>query len=115
MKQQLTLRNMLLALPLLVAVAIGANAQGTTPSISSLSLSQGPVGMGFVVTGANFGNLQGSSTIKVNTSSLTVVSWTDTSITVQVPAGAATGNVVVTVSGNSSNGVPFTIKAPFGC
>jgi len=31
---------------------------------------------------------------------------------VPVPAGATTGNVVVTVAGEASNGVPFTVSAP---
>jgi hypothetical protein len=37
------------------------------------------------------------------------VSWSSTSILVPVPSGATTGNVVVTVGGVSSNGVPFTV------
>jgi len=31
-----------------------------------------------------------------------------------VPAGATTGNVVVTVTGLASNGVSFTVKVPPG-
>lgn len=94
-----------------------------TPSIASLSLGggavmsspQGPVKMGFVITGTNFGSAQGSSTATLNGATLTIVSWTNTSITVDVPAGATSGNVIVTVSGNNSNGVSFTVISPFGC
>jgi len=35
--------------------------------------------------------------------------WGDTSVTVQVPTGATTGNIIVTVSSTASNGVPFTV------
>ena len=38
-----------------------------------------------------------------------VGSWTLNSITVTVPSGAATGNVVVNVGGLNSNSLPFTI------
>ena len=38
-------------------------------------------------------------------------SWSATSIVVPVPAGATTGNVVVTVGGVASNGVSFTVLA----
>ena len=39
-------------------------------------------------------------------------SWSATSITATVPAGATTGNVVVTVGGVGSNGVAFTVVVP---
>ena len=39
----------------------------------------------------------------------TATNWTPTSIVTPVPSGAATGNVVVTVSGLQSNGVLFTV------
>lgn len=97
----------------------GTNSNGAlftvTPEISGLSLSVGPVKMGFVINGTTFGGSQGTSTVKIGTSSLTVLSWTATSITVQVPAGAVTGNVVVTVASHSSNGVNFAVSSPFGC
>ena len=37
-----------------------------------------------------------------------MVSWSNTAIVIQVPSAAATGNLVVTAGGGSSNGVPFT-------
>jgi hypothetical protein len=43
------------------------------------------------------------------TAATTINTWTITSITVIVPTGATTGNVVVTVAGSASNGVPFTV------
>jgi hypothetical protein len=89
------------------------------PTITGLSLTQGPLQMGFVITGANFGATQPQgSTVKIGSTSLTVVSWAPTgnSITVQLPAsGAASGSVVVTIGGAASNGWQFTVVSPFSC
>jgi hypothetical protein len=82
------------------------------PTISSLSLTQGPVGASFTINGANFGSPQGSSTVTFNGTLATPSSWTSSSINVAVPAGATTGNVVVTVNGVASNGVNFTVTPP---
>jgi hypothetical protein len=72
--------------------------------------------MGFVIAGSNFGMTQGTSVVKLGTTPITsVVSWNDSSIVVQVPTAASTGNVMVTVNGASSNGVNFTVVAPFSC
>ena len=79
------------------------------PSISSLTLADGPVGSSLTIAGANFGVAQGSSTVKFNGTSATVSTWSATGITVTVPAGATTGNVVVTVSGQASNGISFSV------
>ena len=82
------------------------------PSISGLSLTQGPVGAGFTINGANFGSSQGTSTATLNGAPLTVTSWIANMINVTVPSGATTGNVVVTVGGVASNGVLFTVTPP---
>src|SRR6266404_3265559 len=59
-------------------------------------------------TGTNVGTAQGSSTVTFNGNTAAAASaWSATSITVVVPAGATTGNVVVTVFGVASNGSPF--------
>src|SRR5215831_15566203 len=80
------------------------------PSINSLSPTSGTTGTLVTITGTGFGSSQGSSTVKFNGTIATVTSgnWTDTSIKVNVPSGATTGNVVVTVL-TPSNGVNFTI------
>src|SRR5205823_2605014 len=52
-----------------------------------------------------------SSTVSFNGTTATVTSWSPASIGVTV-AASTTGNVVVTVHGQASNGVPFTIPAP---
>src|SRR6266550_798774 len=80
------------------------------PTITSLSQNAGAVGASITITGTNFGTAQGSSTVTFNGNTAAAASaWSATSITVLVPAGATTGNVVVTVFGVASNGSPFTI------
>src|SRR6266403_390296 len=83
------------------------------PTITSLSQNAGAVGASITITGTNFGTPQGSSTVTFNGNTAAAASaWSATSITVLVPAGATTGNVVVTVFGVASNGSPFTIVLP---
>ena len=82
-----------------------------TSSITSLNPTSGPVGTGVTITGTNFGSSQGTSTVTFNGTAGTPTSWSATSIVVPVPAGATTGNVVVTVGGVASNGVSYTVTA----
>jgi IPT/TIG domain len=91
-----------------------ANAPVIAPP---LSLSQGPAGMGFTINGANFGpnDAAPNTYVELNGTIMNTISWSNTSIIVQVPTGATTGNVVVTVGGVPSQGVPFTVVPPFGC
>ncbi len=85
------------------------------PSITSLSPTFGPVGTSVTIAGANFGSMQGTSTVTFNgISAGTATSWSPTSIVIPVPAGATTGNVVVTESGVASNGVSFTVTSSSG-
>src|SRR6202049_2133013 len=96
-----------------VVHASGVDSNGSTftvfPSISSLSPTSGAVGASITIAGLNFGSTQGTSTVKFNGTTATVTSWSTTSIVATVPNGATTGNVVVTVGGNASNGVSFTV------
>jgi IPT/TIG domain len=85
------------------------NLGGTTPTITSLSPTSGPVGTAVTITGTNFGSTQGTSTVTFNGTAAAVTSWSATSLATSVPTGATTGNVVVTVGGVASNGVSFTV------
>jgi IPT/TIG domain/Bacterial Ig-like domain (group 2) len=78
-------------------------------NIASITPSSAHVGEAVVISGTNFGNTQGSSTVKFNGTAATATNWSATSITVTVPSGATTGNVVVTVGGVASNGMSFTV------
>ena len=97
-----------------VVVTVGGTASDgvsftVTPAINSLSPIVGPEGATVVITGTSFGAMQGTSTVSFNGVTATPTGWSDTSITVTVPAGATTGPVVVTVGGQGSNGVSFTV------
>ncbi len=97
-----------------VVVTVGgtaSNGVGFTvpPVISSVSPASGPAATVITITGTNFGATQGSSTVAFNGTTATPSSWSATSIAVPVPNGATTGNIVVTVAGNASNGVGFTV------
>jgi hypothetical protein len=84
------------------------------PSIVSLTPASGLSGTVVTITGTNFGVTQGASSITFNGTTATPTGWSATSIVVPVPAGATTGNVVVTVGGLASNGVLLTVSAPPG-
>jgi len=99
--------------------AVPVNAGGTTtenvalstPTIAALTPSSGPVGTVVAIAGSYFGALLASSTVTFGGTAATPTLWSNSSITVPVPTGAKTGNVVVTVGGAASNGVHFTLGA----
>jgi hypothetical protein len=93
-------------------IAVKVNNTVPAPSITSLNPASGLVGTPVTITGANFGAMQGASTVTFNGIAATPTGWSGTSIVAPVPAGATTGNVVVTVGGVASNGVSFTITVP---
>jgi uncharacterized repeat protein (TIGR01451 family) len=82
------------------------------PVINSLSPSSGGIGSSVSILGQNFGSSQGASTVRFSGVLAAVSGWTATQINTTVPSGATSGNVVVTVGGAASNGVPFTVSAP---
>jgi YD repeat-containing protein len=82
------------------------------PAVTSATPPAALVGQSVVVAGTNFGAVQGTSTIRFNGIAAAPTAWSDTQITVPVPAGAATGNIVVTVSGSGSPGFAFTVILP---
>jgi YD repeat-containing protein len=96
-------------------LAVPVNAGGTatqnvslsTPNIGALTPAAAPVGTVIVISGTNFGVSQGTVTFDGTTATPTL--WTNTNITVPVPTGAKTGNVVVTAGGAASSGVKFTV------
>jgi IPT/TIG domain len=80
-----------------------------TPAITSISPASGRVGSQVTIAGISFGSTQGSSAVTFGGVGAPVASWTVNSITATVPAGAASGNVVVNAGGLPSNAVPFTV------
>src|SRR6266446_4046230 len=94
----------------------GGGGTPPAPSIASLNPVSGVIGTSVTLTGANFGATQGTSTVMFNGIAATATSWSATSIAASVPAGATSGNVVVTVGSVASNGVNFTVpsSSPMG-
>jgi len=80
------------------------------PGITSLSPASGTVGSTVFVGGVNFDAAQGGSTVTFNGTNATVTSWSNTLITALVPSQATSGNVSVTVGGQTSNTIPFTVS-----
>ncbi|HVO64555.1 MAG TPA: IPT/TIG domain-containing protein [Terriglobales bacterium] len=80
------------------------------PSITSVSPTSGLAGSVVTISGANFGSTQGSGLVTVNGTTAPVTTWSSTSITVSVPLGATTGNIIVFASGVNSNGASFTVE-----
>src|ERR1700693_1643170 len=92
----------------------GGNSMPRSPSptITSLTPNSGARGTAVTITGTNFGTTQRTSTVTFNGTTTPAPSWSATSITTSVPAGATTGNVVVKVGGVASNGMSFTVTTP---
>jgi RHS repeat-associated protein len=89
------------------------------PVITSISRPQAPAHGTVTITGSGFGPNQwipngGSVTyvgsVDLNGVGAGVVSWSDTSITVQLPSNATSGPLTVTKYNATSNGVPITIE-----
>jgi hypothetical protein len=80
------------------------------PQLTGLSANYGALYAIVSLHGTGFGALQGSSTVTFNGIAATASTFTNTAITVTVPYRAATGNVIVTVAGQPSNGIPFSVE-----
>jgi streptogramin lyase len=101
-----------LASPVVTPTVANLTGSPVSPGITNILPNPAAVGTSVTITGTNFGATQGGSTVTFNGTTASPTSWSATSITVPVPAGATTGNVVVTVSGLASNGYSFTVSPP---
>jgi RHS repeat-associated protein len=82
----------------------------SAPAITDIDPMYAPVGGVITITGSNFGASQGrGDQVTVSGLAAPVTSWSDTTITVQVPNGATSGYVGVWKSGVASNGFPFSV------
>ena len=103
-----------------VRVNVGAASSNSTvnfnvltPVINGFTPSRGAAGTQVQVSGSGFGGTQGTSTLSFNGVSASVVSWTDTLLTVTVPATATSGTISATVNGVSSpHSLNFTVPDP---
>jgi regulation of enolase protein 1 (concanavalin A-like superfamily) len=88
-----------------------SSASASAPVISGVSATTGAVGSPVVITGTGFGATQGSSVVRLNGVAVPVNTWSGSSISVTIPAGATTGPLAVSVAPamNDSNPVVFTV------
>jgi len=75
----------------------------TAPHISSVDIVSSWLGQAMLVTGNNFGQRQGSSTVTINGTSAYVIAWCSDMILAILPRGVTAGPVVVKVDGKASN------------
>jgi RHS repeat-associated protein len=86
------------------------SAGNTGLSISSIFPSSGGGNSSVIVSGTEFGLTQGTSTVKFNTITASVTSWSPNTILATVPGGLSGAvTVTVTVLGRPSNGVTYTV------
>jgi hypothetical protein len=78
------------------------NPNGVRPTITSISPNSANPGDRLVITGLNFGDTQGASSVTLNGVTFTIVSWSDTEIDVTVPTGVSSGIIAVIVNGLES-------------
>ncbi len=88
---------------IIVVVLIAPEAYGqATPKISKITPESGPVGEPVTIEGTGFGARQDSSIVTFSGKLVSSAIWSDKKIIVSVPAGATSGDVVVTVAGAST-------------
>lgn len=81
------------------------------PSISAVVPDSSAVGDTVQIFGSDLGAIQGSSSVTIGgASATTVLSWSSAEIRAEVPLGAVTGSVIVTVEGRSSNPAQFRAR-----
>ncbi len=91
------------------SAATSFSVNASAPVLTALSPPSGPVTRLVTMTGNGFSSTAGLNQIRFNGVSATTLSATATSLTTQVPSGATTGPVTVTVGGLTSSGVTFTV------
>lgn len=80
-------------------------------SVSAGTASAAEPGKPVLAVGTAFGQTQGASTLLFGSLASQITQWSDTQINASVPANLSAGTVAVKVSvaGEISNGVPFTV------
>jgi len=94
------------------SVSVSSTA-APAPVITAVSATTGSIGSQVVISGTGFGALQGGSAVLLNGAAVTINTWSGTSISITIPAGATTGPLLVSIapSMNDSNAIRFTVTA----
>lgn len=88
------------------------NVVAPPPNISSLETNTFSADDILTISGSNFNT---TGTVKFGAvEATTIVSWTSTSITCEVPEGIQGANLLVTTSGGVSNGMPYRVISSTG-
>jgi len=82
---------------------------GTTPYISFITPANARVGEEVQIKGVNFAAAQGAGSVTFNGIAAAITLWQDQEIHALIPAGAASGPVMVNTGAQASNSRNFTI------
>jgi hypothetical protein len=84
-----------------------------TVTLLPVSQLSGPAGTVVTIAGTGFGNAEGSSSVTVGGLPAVALMWSNTQIQIQIPTGTGLGNqnVIVTVGGQISANITFTVTA----
>ncbi|HXW13693.1 MAG TPA: IPT/TIG domain-containing protein, partial [Terriglobia bacterium] len=104
---------------LITLLACSMHALAAAPHIFYSDLDGGPSAGGqanggaFVtIYGRGFGNSRGSSTITIGGKPAAAYPiWADSKVCFQLGAASQSGNIIVSVDGQTSNGVPFIVRS----
>ncbi len=77
--------------------------------VSGIEPDWGPWGTGVSISGQRLGYTPGSSIILLGEIQAPIIQWSDTLIRTEVPEGASSGNVTVTIAGQTSEGIHFEV------
>ncbi len=78
------------------------------PQITALSTVEAAIGETIAITGTHFGTQEANDQVRLGQLALTVLSWTDTLIQVEIPQGAENGQIAV-VKRLTSNAMDFRV------
>lgn len=83
------------------------------PLINNIGPANGAPGATVTIRGIHFGDTQGTSVVHfAGADATSYASWSDTSISLTVPAAATSGTIQVTTPDGDSNGSYFTVDNP---
>jgi regulation of enolase protein 1 (concanavalin A-like superfamily) len=90
-----------------------SSAAAPAPAITAVSATTGSIGSQVVISGSGFGAAQGGSAVLLNGAAVTVNTWSGTSLSITIPAGATSGSLLASIapSMNDSNAIRFTVTS----
>lgn len=84
----------------------------TLPEITSIDPESGIIGIEVIITGKNFSATASENTVTFAGVEATISSASEDELVAEVPEGASSGPVEVTVNGNKATGPDFTVMSP---